>query len=79
MESAEPASRCRRRKRRHLTREGADRHRIRMETIDVVAGRTRPGWLLGVYWCDECAAYHIGHRKVNASNTRERETIDEKP
>jgi hypothetical protein len=45
---------------RHYSPDDAERHRQALEASDHAAGRL-DGHVI-VYWCDACAAFHVGHK-----------------
>ena len=65
MMEAQRKTHCWRQKRCHLTVEGAERHRANMLAYHAAMGHTRPGWVLRIYFCDPCRAYHIGHKRTS--------------
>jgi hypothetical protein len=51
-------------KKRHYIRPAADGHRAALEREEELNGATKPG-TIGTYWCEQCKAYHVGHRRFS--------------
>jgi hypothetical protein len=49
-------------KARHYTKAAADAHRAALEQWERAREETRAGTLV-TYWCEQCTAFHVGHRR----------------
>jgi hypothetical protein len=48
---------------RHYSLVAADAHRAALQRWDYATGVNRLGELV-TYWCEQCKAFHVGHKRI---------------
>lgn len=64
---------------RHTDQATAEAHRTALELYNARRGWIQPGRELGVYWCEVCQAFHVGHQAARPDVPTGNETQDGPP